>query len=120
MVKLAGILFECMDKYSGADMTQCLIGMEVGMPEESLSRMIKSTMQELGCESLGMNEIVSIGVGDWRRNDIAKTLIKQLPDIPLREVDDHILNWYDSIMDKKYKVYTKAAASKLTNLGFSQ
>ena len=74
MVKIARILFRCMDKFSAADITNCLMGMSIEVSEESLQRMSANTMLDLGCEAFGMNEIVAIGVGDLRTKLIAKVL----------------------------------------------
>jgi len=83
MVRLASILFRSMDKFTGAELHTCLIGMGVGIPEEALRRMIDSTMLELECDTLGINDMIKIGVGSWRRNDYAKNLLKRLPEVPI-------------------------------------
>ena len=82
--------------------------------------MIDSTMLDLGCESMGMNEIVSIGVGDPRTNTISHKLKEILPSIPQSELEDNIQEWYDSLVDDEFTVSTKAAASKLITLGFAR
>lgn len=120
MIKIARICFRCMDKFSAVDISQCLLGMGIEVQDESLYRMAENTMLDLGCEAIGMNEIVSIGVGDVRTKLIAKILRELYPKETVQQLDDQIQIWYDSLLNEDYEVTTKAAATKLFALGFGR
>ena len=82
--------------------------------------MADNAMLDLGCESIGMNEIVAIGVGNQSTTIVAKKLREKFPKESIQEIDDNIQLWYDSIVDEELKVSTKMAAKKLFDLGFGR
>ena len=56
-----------------------------------------------------LNDIVSIGVGDLRKNEIAKTLVEIFPERTVPELDNNIYLWYHSLkdQDEDFTVSTK-------------
>ena len=89
-----------MDEFGAVDISQCLLGMGIEVVDESLFRMAENTMLDLGCEAIGMNEIVSIGSGNTRTKLIAQKLREIYPKETVQQLDDKIQIWYDSLLDE--------------------